>query len=82
MVRNKIKNTSNNNEATLLKLGRDVAPYQIHQDGTRFDVAMATFSVAVSFVFKIKYHHLELHGKKILCLTTVRTCTNDDVISD
>ena len=30
MVRNKIKNISANNEAMRLKLGRDVAPYEIY----------------------------------------------------
>ena len=31
VVRHKIKNISANNEAMLLKLGRDVAPYEIYQ---------------------------------------------------
>ena len=31
VVRNKIKNISANNEAMLLKLGRDVAPYKMYQ---------------------------------------------------
>ena len=31
VVRHKIKNISGNNEAMLLKLGRDVAPYKIYQ---------------------------------------------------
>ena len=31
VVRHKIKNISANNEAMLLKLGRDVAPYKINQ---------------------------------------------------
>ena len=31
VVRHKIKNVSANNEAMLLKLGRDVAPYEIYE---------------------------------------------------
>ena len=31
---------------------------------THFDVAMATRSVPVSFLLKIKYYHLQLHGTK------------------
>ena len=31
VVRHKIKNISANNEAMLLKFGRDVAPYEIYQ---------------------------------------------------
>ena len=31
VVRHNIKNISANNEAMLLKLGRDVAPYEIYQ---------------------------------------------------
>ena len=31
VVRHKIKTISSNNEAMLLKLGRDVAPYEIYQ---------------------------------------------------
>ena len=31
VVRHKIKNISANNEAMLLKLGRDVAPYEIYR---------------------------------------------------
>ena len=31
VVRHKIKNVSTNNEAMLLKLGRDVVPYEIYQ---------------------------------------------------
>ena len=49
MVRHKIKNISANNEAMLLKLGKDVAPYHI-PDGTQFDVVMTTCSVPVSSV--------------------------------
>ena len=49
VVWHKIKNISANNEAMLLKLDRDVAPYEIYQmdHGSYFDVAMATCSVPV-----------------------------------
>ena len=61
VVRHKIKNISANNEAMRLKLGRDVAPYTDvapYPDGVHFDVAMVTYSVPVSFLFKIKSYHL------------------------
>ena len=51
VVSHNIKNISTNNEAMLLKLDRDVAPYGMY--GTHFDVAMATCSVPVSCLSKM-----------------------------
>ena len=64
VVSHNIKNISTNNEAMLLKLDRDVAPYGMY--GTHFDVAMATCSVPVSCLSKIKYYHLRLNKAKCL----------------
>ena len=53
VVWHKIKNISTNNEAMLLKLGRDIAPYEIIiPNGTHFDVALATCMVPVSSSLK------------------------------
>ena len=38
-------------------------------DGTHFDVATATYSVPVSYLFKIKYYHLRLNEAKYLVLS-------------
>ena len=62
-------NISANNEAILVKLGRDFAPYEIYQVVYRFDVAMATCSVPVSCLSKIKYYHLRLNKEKYLVLS-------------
>ena len=62
-------NISANNEAILVKLGRDFAAYQIYQMVYRFNVAMATCSVPVSCLSKIKYYHLRLNKAKYLVLS-------------
>ena len=38
-------------------------------DGTHFDVAMATCSIPVSYLFKMKYNHLRLNKAKYLVLS-------------
>ena len=57
VVCQKIKNISANNEAMLLKLGRDVAPYKIHQI---VHILMLLWRLLGSspLLFKIKYYLL------------------------
>ena len=59
-----------------LKLGRDVAPYKIYQMVHIFDVVMATCSVPVSCLFKMKYYHLRLNKAKYLVLSRTHASPN------
>ena len=68
LTQHKIQNISANNAAMLLKLGSNVAPRSI-PDGTHFDSAIATCSVPVSCLFKMKYCHLWLNKAKYLVLS-------------
>ena len=68
LVRQKIKNVSASNEVMLLKLGRDVVPYEIYQM-VHILVLMATCLISVFCLLKMKYYLLGLNKAKCLVLS-------------